>query len=933
MKQSKQISIAHINIASLTAHFTDFQNTVLQNKYDIVAVSETSLKNHIPSSEVEINGYKLIRHDRVGQDRGGLALYLGTGLKFTRIDAPINNEQLWIKLRVSNLETALGVVYKQPSFSYKTFLNNFETYLCSILPTVDKVLCVGDFNIDYLNTDSSDFKLAFEIFEGLGLTQIIEEPTRITKTSLKLLDYILVSDETLIKNSGVLQASLSDHELTFCVTSIGYEKNIPLYKTTRDFKNINASQFYADLKSIPWQNIYQLNNIDKKVDFVNTNIITLLDIHAPFKTLRITKPYAPWMTDTIKAMMMDRDKILAKYKKCKRSADWHTYKQLRNMVTVTISREKKAFLQLQEGKNVNEVWAYLKQLNFSKPKNLTLPDSLSNVEQINQYFINSITKLPADNDTIEYYKENKKENIFAELSFSAVSESKVLKTISSIKSRAIGVDGIGILTINLCLPFLLPYITHLINFCLEESVFPTVWKKAKITPLPKVNNPDSLNHLRPISILPSLSKILEKIMEQQIQSHLEKYCVLPVHQSGFRKYHSCCTALTAILDDILGAIDKNKITVLILLDYSKAFDTLNHSLLLSIFNFLSFSKNAVQLMSNFLNLRSQAVFYDGKKSSFLAVSAGVPQGSVLAPLLYSLYVSDFPSAFLSCLHHYYCDDTQGYISFYPNESSQAISALNFELSNISEISKKHCLQLNSKKSGAIIFGPRRRREIFENAYRDRIVLESTPITFFKTIRNLGLIMDQDLRFTQHINKCIQRGYLNLKKIYEHRTILPKKTKTMLCESYVLSQVNYCDTVYGPCIKQSDATRIQRLQNSCLRLIHGIRKYQHISHTLKTTNWLNMYSRRYVHSATLFFKIIKNQVPKYLHRKLRFRTDVHTLNLRFRGRLTPPKHKLELFKRSFSYQIATTINKLPAKILQSKNVSIFKKQLFKFLLKQ
>ena len=193
-------------------------------------------------------------------------------------------------------------------------------------------------------------------------------------------------------------------------------------------------------------------------------------------------------------------------------------------------------------------------------------------------------------------------------------------------------------------------------------------------------------------------------------------------------------------------------------------------------------------------------------------------------------------------------------------------------------------------------------------------------------------MDQDLRFTEHINLSLQRVYINLKQLYQHRQILSKKNKKMLCEAYVLSQVNHCDIVYGPCLRQADSTRIQRLQNSCLRFIHGIRKYDSISHTLKDTNWLNMYNRRYLHSVTLFFKILTLQTPPYLHEKLCFRTDVHNLNLRFKGMLTPPKHSLELFKRSFSYRIASTINKLPRPLLEKKSVKAFRCHLLKEIIK-
>lgn len=149
---------------------------------------------------------------------------------------------------------------------------------------------------------------------------------------------------------------------------------------------------------------------------------------------------------------------------------------------------------------------------------------------------------------------------------------------------------------------------------------------------------------------------------------------------------------------------------------------------------------------------------------------------------------------------------------------------------------------------------------------------------------------------------------------------------MLCEQLVLSQVNYCDTIYGPCLRHSEARRIQRLQNSCLRLIYGIRKYDRISHTLKLNNWLNMHNRRYLHTATLFFGLIKTKTPAYLGDRLTFRTDVHNLNVRFKGALTPPIHSTQFFERSFSYQIAKVFNCLSPGLWKLRNKKLFQMKL-------
>lgn len=176
-------------------------------------------------------------------------------------------------------------------------------------------------------------------------------------------------------------------------------------------------------------------------------------------------------------------------------------------------------------------------------------------------------------------------------------------------------------------------------------------------------------------------------------------------------------------------------------------------------------------------------------------------------------------------------------------------------------------------------------------------------------KSLGLIIDTKIRFKEHITYKLQRAYSSLKLIYNQRHYLDRDVKKMLCDSLVLSHFDHCDSVYGPCLDNYDIRRIQKVQNSCIRLIYGIRRRQRISHKLKDSSWLNMYNRRRLHMACLFFKIIKSNAPSYLHNKLTYRTDVHNINVRRKNFLTIPRHHKEIFKRSYSYNVAACVNGL------------------------
>ena len=389
-------------------------------------------------------------------------------------------------------------------------------------------------------------------------------------------------------------------------------------------------------------------------------------------------------------------------------------------------------------------------------------------------------------DQISFYNSQKlNDNNFQ---FTIVTDEQVLQAISLIKSKATGVDGINILTIKLCLPFLLPYITHIVNSCISMSVFPNMWKKARVSPLPKVPNACTLDKLRPISILPTLSKVLEKILDNQLELYFQKNNIIPENQSGFSRGRSCNTALQNITDDIIGAIDQGKLTVLILLDYSRAFDTLNHEILKSMYGYAGFSNEATTLLTNYLHGRMQAVYYGGKLSNFESTNNGVPQGTILGPRMYTFYTSTFSNALLSCNSHYYADDTQMYLSFYLEEASQAVAALNYDLLNVVNFGTNHCLKLNSDKSVAVIFGGRMERQRFIDDYSGLIQIQNREIKITNIIKNLGLHIDNDLRFTEHITKCLQKAYCNLRLIFQQRHVLNRQVKSMSCDSLVLSPI-------------------------------------------------------------------------------------------------------------------------------------------------
>lgn len=275
----------------------------------------------------------------------------------------------------------------------------------------------------------------------------------------------------------------------------------------------------------------------------------------------------------------------------------------------------------------------------------------------------------------------------------------------------------------------------------------------------------------------------------------------------------------------------------------------------------------------------------------------------------------------------YADDIQLYKSFKPQDWLWSVEDLNSDLTSLLAVSTQLNLNVNPSKSQVILFGnPNTCKEL-------RRVLEvkvnGSVLPIADSVRDLGLILDNSFRFREQISRYIRNSYLTMKTLYPHRSTLNTHIKIRLCESLILSRFAYCSVVYDPAIDSNTEYRIQKVQNSCLRYIFGIRKFEHVSHKLKDCGWLNMRRRRELRTLCLFHEILTTKTPSYLYNKITFRTDVHNITTRHRNLISPPLHKTSLFERSFSYNVYSKYNYLPS-TLKSLAPGVFKRKLRSFL---
>ncbi|KAK7092145.1 hypothetical protein V1264_009742 [Littorina saxatilis] len=514
--------------------------------------------------------------------------------------------------------------------------------------------------------------------------------------------------------------------------------------------------------------------------------------------------------------------------------------------------------------------------------------------------------------------------------FTPVSEDCVRKLI--VKSAKTSCDLDPLPTPLLCdhLDILLPTITRILNESLSTGTVPSDFKKAVIKPLLKKSSldPNVLKNYRPISNLPFLSKILEKIVLDQLSSHLSANNLLTLHQSAYRTDHSTETAVLSILNNILTSLDDNKISLLLLLDLSAAFDTIDHEILLSRLEHTFGIQNSVlNWFRSYLSDRTNFVIVNDVPSQETSLLFGVPQGSVLGPVLFIMYTSPLTDLIdrHSVSHEMFADDTQLQNSATPSEYAQMTTSLQSCIADVELWMSTNKLRLNCDKTEAIRFTKSSLSSSL--SLPPSITLGSSTIEFSDSVRDLGIFLDSDLSMKHHVMKVCQSAYIELKRIGSIRPYLTEDATKTLVSSYILSRLDYGNSVLIGC-PQSVIHPLQRVQNSAARLVCKAPRSQSCSPLLKKLHWLPVELRIQYKCCCICYKIISGSAPSYLSdlftlytpsRSLRSSVDTRIFRL---SSFSRKQHG----QRAFSHSAAVAWNSLPYSIRHCQTFCSFKSNL-------
>ena len=521
-------------------------------------------------------------------------------------------------------------------------------------------------------------------------------------------------------------------------------------------------------------------------------------------------------------------------------------------------------------------------------------------------------------------------------SFVSLSEDDVRALITSSKVTSCSLDPIPTTLLLKCIDTLLPVITKVINVSLESGYFPRDWKEAVVFPLLKKFGLElAFKNLRPISNLAFVSKLIERAVFNQTHDHLQRSGLYPLFQSAYRKYHSTETALLRVTNDILLNMNSQRVTLLVLLDLSSAFDTVDHAILLKRLNTdFGIHGTVLDWYRSYLSGRSQHISLNGAKSDSFDLKCGVPQGSCLGPLLFIMYASKLFEIVRTHLPdaHGFADDTQLYLSFKPDSSmnqAAAVCAMENCIAELRQWMLQDKLKTNDDKTEFLIIGSRQQLEKIDQCY---IRVGDANVQPVMSARNLGSWFDSNLSMSVHVTKSCGAAFFWLHNIKRVSSFLPRDKLEMVIHAFVTNRIDYCNSLlYG--LPDCELKKVQRVQNAAARLLTSTRKYDHITPVLRELHWLPVKYRIQFKILLLTFKAIHGMAPDYISRLLDVRQHTrYSLRSSSSIVLNYPKGRMlsSFGDRSFSVAAPKLWNSLPASLRDTVSISCFKAQLKTYL---
>ena len=476
------------------------------------------------------------------------------------------------------------------------------------------------------------------------MEQIINSPTRVTPRTSSTIDVIITNRPEKITNSGVIPISLSDHYMVYCTLGSKHNacnENCHRFNISRNIGKVDVDDYVHDVDQISWEEVETFENVESAYNYFENRLLKVIEKHAPLRKKRIRKLESPWMTEEIIVLIRSRNCQKARAIVSKNEDDWNVFRRLRNQITMKIRKAKAAFITksvVESTGNSGKVWKSLKRLMPVKStdeikciekdsKELRNKKDIANA--FNSFFVEIGPSLQEKSSFVDKQFEEYIRKYDCTCTFEDITEEQIVEVLKNLPpKKTSGSDNIPSLLLKPVANIISKPLAYIFNLTIQTGKIPTQLKCSRVIPVHKNGQRSEMGNYRPISILSVIAKILEKLIFNQLYSYLSSNSIIDVKQSGFRPQHSTATALLNVTEDWLDSLDKGDIVGMVTIDLKKAFDTVDHAILLDKLKLIGLDKRACEWFLNYLTDRRQYTVVNGVKSDELNVICGIPQGAI-----------------------------------------------------------------------------------------------------------------------------------------------------------------------------------------------------------------------------------------------------------------------------------------------------------------
>lgn len=805
------LGFLHVNIRSIRKYWDQFLVTVnsVMSLFDVFVLTEINVKEDF-CSEFQIPGYKSFFFTRLIGRGGGIAIFVKDLWCAEKIDLDFFHcESLSLRLWNSKWSVHLLAFYRPPSANALRFLEELRDTL-EKFQSVD-ICLVGDFNIDTLQPTNSIVCDYLNLLAQFGLKEFILAPTREELLGDHLvascLDHISIRATNVAAKSAVVEQKLADHYFVACQLASQLNVNINA-DTTRTVEIIDKVRFDKFVKTYNWDSLLSTEDFVEVYSTFRNQFGSFREQSRKIVTVRRRRNEQVWLTGDILSAIKSKDALWAKCRRSPANLQLKTeFRCVRNRVNALIRAAKRKYFRdkfFKVRSNISQTWSLINQLRGAGVRR-HIDDSLEKVfdlkttvaEDFNKFFATFSGVAPNDNTFSTNYLESNVSSAF----LPQMTELDLKTWLFSFKTnKAPGIDGISAEELQRNYNSIKHVLLHMLNGFILTGIIPDDLKIALVKPLFKGGERKILDNYRPISILPCIVQILEKHILETMTAFLDRFSILSSTQYGFVSGRGTQPLLEDFADDLNLTFEKHQVACALFIDVAKAFDTVSHNILLTKLQTIGFRGPFLSLLQNFLTGRSQLVSIGNRRSSRVSLKAGVPQGSVLSPLLFNVFVNDMSKAVSTCKLFQYADDTV-LLSRHLNYHA-GITLLQDDTCHLHDWFKANCLTVNISKTKLVCFHtPLRVLKTDHPLYMHTSKCTSCnccPVSYVDQVKYLGIQFESDLSWKTHLSLLCKKLRNVSFLLYNTRSLIPTSTKKIITHALAYSVLRYGITIFGHC---------------------------------------------------------------------------------------------------------------------------------------